>query len=225
MTLDDQIHEVVAVEFATLGMRLEALGIDLIITAILFGVIAVAIFALNLALPSWFYPLLFLLVIEILFSWQCRTPQQGTLGMRQYGLRLLDLKGETPSLAMMLWRTALMLVSFATVIYIPKGFAHIYVPGEVIPIVIAVIGVILVLVPFYTPRKQALHDLLTGTVVVRSPQPLASEQRVVIEKQEWSYHRFSPLRLMRDLVLVMTLLIGLFLLLSYVNNLIVTGRQ
>jgi uncharacterized RDD family membrane protein YckC len=86
-----------------------------------------------------------LLVFEwIYFAWMECSEAQGALGKQRYGLVVTDLRGRRISF----WRASV------------RSIAR-------IPAAVPLVGIIWSIPMFLTPRKQALHDLIAGTVVLR----------------------------------------------------------
>lgn len=87
------------------------------------------------------------MAVEVVLSWlyavtQLGSPASATLGMRVVGIRLLDVHGQRPSFARVNGRYLAQVLSVITL-----GIGY--------------------LIMLFNRRRQTLHDLVSGTVVVR----------------------------------------------------------
>lgn len=147
--------------FGLIGSRCMGFVLDLIVITMLCIVIVQV--AITLEMP---FPPKVLLVIPLLYlAFLPATPLQATLGKRMVGLRICDRRGQPIGVA----RSILRFVAFVPSIGL--GFA----------------GFVLAA---FTPRRQALHDLVAGTFVVNrgalpaeiahAPAPVSWGDRTVL---------------------------------------------
>lgn len=133
--------------FALLGSRGVAFILDMVLLNGLWFVLIRSAIALQVQLPNWIEFIVVALYLGLLPA----TPLQATLGKRIVGLRICDGTGRRIGVLRALLRLAAFVPSI--------GFA----------------GAGFVLAAF-TPRRQALHDLAAGTLVVNrgaSPEEIA----------------------------------------------------
>jgi uncharacterized RDD family membrane protein YckC len=144
------------ISFAGIGKRFVASLVDSIIILAALGLIAVV--ALDLSLTS--YIILFLLMFFgqwVYFAWMEST-SGATLGKKVMQVRVVDLEGNPVSFARASGR------------YFGKYLSAILMIGYIMA--------------FFTEKKQALHDLLAGTLVVDNvPVPQAGSQELPIEPE------------------------------------------
>jgi uncharacterized RDD family membrane protein YckC len=113
----------------------------------------------TVSLPIWLY-----------FSLYESSPHQATIGMRAMGLQVADLAGERISFGRALLRTVLKLLPFEInhlTMFLPRPIWGDPNPGFRVGflLVSGLMGLYLVIM-FMTRRKQSLHDLVAGTVVL-----------------------------------------------------------
>ena len=137
--------------FGLLGSRCMAFILDLVLVTGLVIALTLAMIALGMRPPGWIFYIVAALYLGVLPA----TPLQATPGKRMVGLRICDGTGKRIGIP----RAVLRLVAF--------------VPS------IAIAGAGAILAAF-TPRRQALHDLAAGTLVVnRGATPREIAQRPV----------------------------------------------
>lgn len=126
--------------FGPLALRGLAFTFDLILVTVLVVGIGYAVIALDLPVPAWM-GWIFYIVAGLYLGLLPATPLQATPGKRMVGLRLCDGAGKRIGVL----RAVVRLVAFVPSIGLAfAGF----------------------LLAAFTPRRQALHDLVAGTFVV-----------------------------------------------------------
>ena len=133
--------------FGLLGSRCMAFIFDLVLVMALFFGVAHTAITLDLQLTGWIFYIIAALYLGLLPA----TPLQATLGKRMVGLRICDGTGK---------RIGVLRAVLRLVIFVPS---------------IGIAGAGFVLAAF-TPRRQALHDLAAGTLVVNrgaTPEEIA----------------------------------------------------
>ena len=123
--------------FGGLGRRCMAFMLDFVLATTLVVVVMQTEMALGAAMPIWAHWLVPLLYLGILPA----TPMQATIGKRMVDLRICDRSGKRIGLARSLLRLAAFVPSIGLA---GAGF----------------------IIAAFTPRRQALHDLVAGTFVV-----------------------------------------------------------
>lgn len=122
--------------FGLLGSRGMAFILDMVLVTVLHFIVVQAAIALQVALGNWT-----LIVPALYMGLLPATPLQGTLGKRMVGLRICDRGGKRIGVLRSLLRF---------VVWVPSiGF-----------------GCVGFVLAAFTPRRQALHDLAAGTLVV-----------------------------------------------------------
>ena len=112
------------------------------------------------SIPFWLY-----------YAFLESSERQATVGMRLLGLRVTGLNGEGLSFGRALWRTVVKLIPFEVnhaVMFLPVPLM-----SEPDPnfrygfILVSVLMLVYLVSVVLTSRKQSIHDLIAGTVVVR----------------------------------------------------------
>ena len=137
-----------SVNYAGIKPRLLAWGIDTFILIVVHFVLLGALYYIEKDISGAVFflkiPFFMLLIPWLYYSLFEQSSRQATPGKSLLGLRVLDSHGEGLNLAQTLLRNYLKIFSF---FFLLSGF---------------------LIIPF-TKRKQGLHDLLAGTIVIRHP--------------------------------------------------------
>lgn len=133
--------------------RVFAYLIDLVVIALLSGLIWVCMVVLGLLTLGLLFPLLPVLMALVPLAYHTLGivgPAQATPGMRMMGVRVVSLadQGGGPSLAQALVQTVAFYGS------------------------ISLTGSLILVVALFNPRRRTLHDWLAGTVVINAPKGL-----------------------------------------------------
>jgi uncharacterized RDD family membrane protein YckC len=115
----------------------------------------------TVSIPFWLY-----------YSLCESSAKQATFGMRLLGLQVADTDGKRIGFGRALLRTVIKLLPFELnhlVLFLPKPIWSDPTPGFRFGLVV-VYGLMIVYIAtmFFTHRKQSVHDLVTGTVVVHA---------------------------------------------------------
>lgn len=130
-------------QFAGIGERFVAVLIDGIILAIALYVVRIPIAMIVGQLMAAFIMLPINLVAGIAYeAYFLSSPKQATIGKQAMGIIVTDVNGN----AIDMQKAAI------------RGF------GKIISSVILLLGYIMA---FFTPKKQALHDMIANTIVVK----------------------------------------------------------
>jgi len=130
-------------------LRMLAYAIDVLIIALIGGLLTLTLWLLTLLTLGLLWPLHFLLApflvaLPLLYhGLQIGGPGAATIGMRVFGLKVWNITGGSPTLAQALVQTA--------------GFYA----------TLAFFGGLLLLVALFNPQRRALHDFLAGTIILR----------------------------------------------------------
>ena len=169
--------------YAGVIRRLGAYAVDAVLLFVAFGLLLGSIFGLVFYLTvgfewmqsGWlFWAYVFTVVslpLWLYYSLFESGVRQATIGMRLLGLRVTGLSGERISFGRALLRTVVKLIPFEVnhaVMFLPVPMA-----GEPNPafrpgfILVGVLMVVYLASVALTRRKQSIHDLVAGTLVVR----------------------------------------------------------
>jgi len=163
---------------ASIARRGLAFFIDLILCSLLAAGIGAGTqsIGINSPLPSWIYFTLFACYFIVLSSHRFNA----TLGMRISGLHVIRCNGKNQ----FVWQAVLHTISKFATFYAVISIAPASVKNE--DLLIASLGVILLLIPVFHPKKHALHNILLGTQVIYGDMPIVSnEQHIIIEDQQY----------------------------------------
>ncbi|HEX8045167.1 RDD family protein [Rhizobium sp.] len=130
-----------------LSRRIFAFIIDYVIVALLCIPAAVVLFfvsVLTLGLGFFLYPVLFILVAGLYFGWTLGGPHQASLGMRAVGIAMVRVDGRR--------------MDFLTAIV---HLALFWILNSVLTPLILLAGL-------FIERSRLIHDLLLGTVIVKT---------------------------------------------------------
>jgi uncharacterized RDD family membrane protein YckC len=130
-----------------LSRRIFAFIVDYIIVALLCIPAAVLLFfvsILTLGLGFFLYPVLFVLVAGLYFGWTLGGPHQASLGMRAVGIAMVRVDGRR--------------MDFLTAIV---HLALFWILNSVLTPLILLAGL-------FIERSRLIHDLLLGTVIVKT---------------------------------------------------------
>ncbi|NTF86720.1 RDD family protein [Agrobacterium rhizogenes] len=130
-----------------LSRRIFAFIIDYVIVALLCIPAAVVLFfvsVLTLGLGFFLYPVLFILVAGLYFGWTLGGPHQASLGMRAVGIAMVRVDGRR--------------IDFLTAIV---HLALFWILNSVLTPLILLAGL-------FIERSRLIHDLLLGTVIVKT---------------------------------------------------------
>ena len=143
--------------YAYISRRGLAFFIDLLICLPFAAIVADAISSIGINSPP---SQIYFVILACYFIGLTSHNFNATLGMRISGLRVIRTDGENQHIWQAVFHTA---SKFAT-LYAVITIANASVKKE--DLVIALIGCVLLLIPVFHPRKQALHNLLLNTLVL-----------------------------------------------------------
>lgn len=130
-----------------LSRRIFAFIIDYVIVALLCIPAAIVLFfvsVLTLGLGFFLYPALFIIVAGLYFGWTLGGPQQASLGMRAVGIAMVRVDGRR--------------MDFLTAIV---HLALFWILNSILTPLIMLAGL-------FIERSRLIHDLLLGTVIVKT---------------------------------------------------------
>ncbi|MGY5806233.1 RDD family protein [Rhizobium sp. LEGMi198b] len=130
-----------------LSRRIFAFILDYVIVGLLCIPAAVVLFfvsVLTLGLGFVLYPALFLIVAGLYFGWTLGGPHQASLGMRAMGIAMVRIDGR------------------------PMDFLTAIVHLALFWILNSVLTPLILLAGLFIERSRLVHDLLLGTVIVRT---------------------------------------------------------
>ena len=139
--IEEEQLEPKKIEYAGFGARLGAYIIDSLIIGIPFGITNTIISSINENISS-FVSILGIFAIWLYFAKMESGPQQATIGKKISGIKVTDLNGNR--------------ISFA------KASGRHF--GKIISALIFLIGYLMVA---FTEKKQALHDIIAGCLVIK----------------------------------------------------------
>lgn len=131
------------------------------------GWLAWAWVVLTVSIPSW-----------VCFTLCASSRRGATAGKRVMKLAVRDQDGGERPRSRALLRTAIKLLPWElthVMIFLPEPFGETLTPFKIAMIVLVnALMVIWLVAPIANPSRRALHDLVTGTVVANSVQPMAT---------------------------------------------------
>lgn len=181
--------------YAYITRRGLAFFIDMLICSLLAAGIGVAISSIGISstLPSWIY----FTVIACYFIGLTSQRFNATLGMRVSGLRVIRIDGENQHIWQAVFHTASKFVTLYAIISIAPAS----VKNE--DLIIAIIGCFLLLIPVFHPRKQALHNILLGTLVLYGDSKSNSDGKHLVAEEPNRWERASIVRSSGELLFLL----------------------
>lgn len=214
----------VSASFAEFGVRLFALGVDVLIISALMVLIARYGFGTG-EVATGMYRAGLILGAPLYFVASWASPLRATPAQLLFGMRVVDTQGRRLTITRAALRGAVVIGLYVLILIALGTPAN---PLLQLAVIVPLIGVFLAAV---TPNRQAVHDLLSGSIVVnrRALKDTARREQLIEHVADrapatFSRRRPSILRMLVDTVVLLVPVILIHTVFSVTNDMHMRSR-